>query len=364
MKRRLPGDKLIWRALRPILRVPFIKRYNLYGIGMEKLPRPPFILIGNHAYFIDAVLIEALTSFPIVWAVAAGNFDNPFSGPILRAAGAIQKRKGVPDIPAMRKMIEVVSNGGVLGLMPEGSVTWDGEFGEVPPGTDRFLEKLNVPVVAARMSGAYLTKPRWADHHRWGRIEVEFKAFNGKEALDFLSEASDWRWQEEKKVMFKGRNKAEGIEKIIWFCEKCGGFQTIKASGDSAICDKCGTSLTVDDYGLVSGRTVPEIIGIQREILAEHIALNGGIEVGEGTVTEMEIGSGAKTSYAGRVSMNSRELRIGERSYLLPKIRGLSNFLKRITEFNYEHSIVRLMTGSSSLLLFWAHRYFSHPHGS
>ncbi len=57
-------------------------------------------------------------------------------------------------------MIEVVNTGGVLGLMPEGSVTWDGDFGEVPQGTAKFLDRLNVPIVAARMSGAYLTKPR------------------------------------------------------------------------------------------------------------------------------------------------------------------------------------------------------------
>lgn len=359
MKERLPGDKLLWRILRPVLKHPFIKRYNLHGIGLQRLPEPPFILIGNHAYFIDAVLIGALVSYPIVWAVASGNFSNPLSGPILRAGGAIRKRKGVPDLPAMRKMIEVVNAGGVLGLMPEGSVTWDGEFGEVPPGTAKFLDRLNVPIVVARMSGAYLTKPRWADHHRWGRIEVEFQSFEDKGALDYLSEASDWQWQEKKRIPFKGKRKAEGIEKIIWFCEECHSFQSVKANGDSAECKKCGLSYTVDDFGYVSGRAVTDILEVQKELLSDYITKRGKIDAGEGAMTELQIGTGNKSKFSGKVTLDRNCLRVGERCYSLSKIRGFSNFLKRINEFNYENSIMRLRTEISSLLLFWAHRYFS-----
>lgn len=81
MKKRLPGDKLLWRILRPIPKHPFIKRYNLHGIGLQRLPEPPFILIGNHAYFIDAVLIGALVSYPIVWAAAEGTSVTLSRGP-------------------------------------------------------------------------------------------------------------------------------------------------------------------------------------------------------------------------------------------------------------------------------------------
>ncbi len=103
MKKRLPGDKLLWRILRPILKHPFIKRYNLHEIGLQRPPEPPFILIGNHAYFIDAVLIGALVSYPIVWASAAGNFSNPLSGPILRAGGAIERERASPIFPPLGK---------------------------------------------------------------------------------------------------------------------------------------------------------------------------------------------------------------------------------------------------------------------
>lgn len=126
-RERLPGDRFIWRALRPILRRPFMKRYNLHAVNAEKLPDPPFLLVGNHAYFIDAALIEAFVKYPIVWAVAAGNFKLPLAASILKAAGAIEKRKGVPDVSAMRKILRVLKDGGIIGLMPEGSVTWDGE---------------------------------------------------------------------------------------------------------------------------------------------------------------------------------------------------------------------------------------------
>lgn len=359
-KVRLPGDKLIWRTLRPILRGPFIKRYNLHAINSERIPDPPFLLVGNHAYFIDAILIEAFVKYPVVWAVAAGNFKHPLAAPILKASGAIEKRKGIPDTAALRKVLQVLKDGGIVGLMPEGSVTWDGEFGVVPPGTDKFLDRVDVPVVAARMNGGYLTRPRWADHHRWGRIDITFEVLHGSEALEFLSRPSDWDWQREKKIPFKGRKRASGIERIIWFCEKCGGFRTVVSGVNDAVCSKCKATLTVDEYGYINGREVPELLTVQRELLASYLNERGSLAVGKGEAVILNTLTGEKESLSGDVSMDSKALSVGEKSFSLDNIRGFSTYLKRLNEFNYDRTVIRLKTGLSSYLLFCAHDFFTH----
>lgn len=360
-RERLPGDRFIWRALRPILRRPFMKRYNLHAVNAEKLPDPPFLLVGNHAYFIDAALIEAFVKYPIVWAVAAGNFKLPLAASILKAAGAIEKRKGVPDVAAMRKILRVLKDGGIIGLMPEGSVTWDGEFGEVPPGTEKFLDRVDVPVVAARMNGGYLTRPRWADHHRWGRIEIVFEVLRGSEALDFLSRSSDWEWQREKRILFKGRKRASGIERIVWFCEKCGGFRTIAARGDEAVCAECGAALIVDEYGYISGKSVPEVLKVQRELLAAYLSREGSLKVGPGEAVILNTLTEVIVKVRGEVSIDGLELKVGERSYRLENARGFSTYLKRLNEFNYDRDVIRLKTEHSSYLLYCAYRILAGP---
>lgn len=116
----------------------------------------------------------------------------------------------------------------------------------------------------------------------------------------------------------------------------------------------------VDDFGYVSGRTVTDILEVQRELLSDYIAKRGKIDAGEGVITELQTGTGNKSEFSGRVTLDRNCLRVGDESYSLSKIRGFSNFLKRINEFNYENSIMRLKTEISSPLLLWGHIYFSH----
>lgn len=95
-------------------------------------------------------------------------------------------------------------------------------------------------------------------------------------------------------------------------------------------------------------------------MLSDYIAKRGKIDTGEGVITELQTGTDNKSEFSGRVTLDRNCLRVGEKSYSLSKIRGFSNFLKRINEFNYENSIMRLKTEISSPLLLWGHRYFSH----
>lgn len=351
---------MLWRILKPVLSGPFKQKYNLHAYNLDKVPTPPFLLIGNHSHFIDAALIEAFLEYPVVWAVAAGNFKSVLLGPILKAGGAIEKRKGVADLLAMRKMLRVIKEGGIVGLMPEGSVSWNGEFGEVPDGTEKFLERIDVPIVAVKVEGGYLTKPRWADHSRKGRIDITFELFSGSEALDFLSLASDWRWQEKNKVLFKGRNRAEGIERILWFCPRCESFRTVTAKGNDAICANCRETITLDELGYVQGRTVTDTVQVQKNLLARYLSKEGSLSLGSGRANELELSDGKSFKFDGPVSLNDRHITVGPKGYDLERVRGFSTFVKRVNEFNYDQKVVRLKTEHSSYLLYCAYKILAN----
>ncbi|WP_234946697.1 lysophospholipid acyltransferase family protein [Thermosipho atlanticus] len=173
----------IW-LLRPVLAPFFKKHYNLILKG--NFPSPPFLLIANHTHTFDPLFISTFFKMPICWVVAKGNFNRIIIGPLFKSLKFISKQKGEPDIGTIRGILRNLKDGNVVGIFPEGSVTWDGNFQELPSGTDKLLEMVKVPIVSIRIKGGYLSNPRWANYGRKGKIILEVKQFHGKEALDFI----------------------------------------------------------------------------------------------------------------------------------------------------------------------------------
>ncbi|MDK2886253.1 MAG: hypothetical protein PWP54_811 [Thermosipho sp. (in: thermotogales)] len=178
--------------LRPIL-APFVKKY--YNLELHgKFPEPPYLLIANHTHNFDPFFVSTFLDKPISWVVAKGTFKRPIIGPILKSLNLIPKQKGVPDVNTIRRILGDLKEGKVVGIFPEGSVTWDGTFQEVPKGTDKLLDKIKTKIVAVKIKGGYLSHPRWANYGRRGKIILEVKEFNDSSALEFIKH-NEWDWQ-------------------------------------------------------------------------------------------------------------------------------------------------------------------------
>ena len=360
MQKKLPADTWLWRFAKTFIQAPFVKINNLHFTGTEKIPEPPFLVIGNHTHFLDPLFVGAALKYPVAWVAAQGGFQSIYLRPLYKSLGAISKQKGVPDAMTIRQIYSTLRMGGVVGIFPEGSVTWDGNFGLLPRGTDKLLEKVQVPIVAARLHGAYSKKPRWADRSNKSRIEVEIEVFNGKEALEFLK-TSEWDWLGRKQLPVKGRNRARGFERMAWFCPKCKSFRTISARDNAINCSSCGYEAPVDERLHVGGETIDSFLKNQKEILAGYLEASKGISPGTGTAREWEKDTREfirKTP--GRILVNDRELSIGNNRYELEKIKGFTTYVKRIDEFVYENRVVRLRTDHSSLLIYNAVKFFQN----
>lgn len=253
----------IWYLRRPL--GYFIKkRYNLEIFG--SFPKPPFLLIANHTHNFDPLFISTFLKNPIYWIVAKGTFEKPILGPLFKFMNFIPKQKGEPDVSTIRKILKNLNENKIVGIFPEGSITWDGNFQDMPPGIDKLLNIVKTPIVAVKIMGGYLTKPRWANFERKGRIILNVQTFNDSSALDFIKH-NEWEWQKVQKIKFKGKNLASGIERILWFCPKCYAFKSINSYGNKAICKNCNSSFTVDDFGYINSQTVEEILKAQVETL-------------------------------------------------------------------------------------------------
>jgi 1-acyl-sn-glycerol-3-phosphate acyltransferase len=124
---RYPQKPLIRRVLRVFLRYlcRIIFRVNING--RENFPDGgPLLVVGNHDAMIEAVLMAVFTPWQIEFL---GHNDFPQEA-ITEIAhklyGVISITRGKVDREALRKCLDLLKQGGILGIFPEGGIFREG----------------------------------------------------------------------------------------------------------------------------------------------------------------------------------------------------------------------------------------------
>jgi 1-acyl-sn-glycerol-3-phosphate acyltransferase len=85
------------------------------------------------------------------------------------------RRGGINPVESHLAMLEVLSRGEMVMLMPEGEVSWDGRLRPARPGAAWMALRAHAPIVPCAIIGSYDVWPRWAERsHLTGRITVRF----------------------------------------------------------------------------------------------------------------------------------------------------------------------------------------------
>lgn len=110
-----------FRFLRFILAPIFKLYYNPTIIGKENIPKEGSILIvGNHKHLMDQCLAIISTKRVIHYMAKKEYFDGKFAW-FFKLAGCIPVDRSKKDENAKNSGLEVLRNGEVLGLFPEGT---------------------------------------------------------------------------------------------------------------------------------------------------------------------------------------------------------------------------------------------------
>jgi 1-acyl-sn-glycerol-3-phosphate acyltransferase len=113
---------LCYRFLRAVVRLVFKLFTDWEVVGLENVPQEgPFISVSNHTHWLDPPL--TMTSLPRrVYPLAADKWRRrPVIGQLMGSVGAISIVRGEVDRRALRKAMEVLKQGKVLGIAPEGT---------------------------------------------------------------------------------------------------------------------------------------------------------------------------------------------------------------------------------------------------
>jgi 1-acyl-sn-glycerol-3-phosphate acyltransferase len=151
-----------WRAglltLAPLYRLLFKLRFE----GLEHIHRSgPAIIAPNHISALDPIAVALATSAcgrPVRFLAAAEFFAHPLWGWGLRRTKQIPVRRGTRDLGALRQLQEVLQEGGLAGIFPEGRVG----LGQPPlkgrSGVARAAFAARVPILPV---GVWGTQARW-----------------------------------------------------------------------------------------------------------------------------------------------------------------------------------------------------------
>lgn len=213
--------------------------------------RPPFLLLANHACVWDPFIVNSLIPHPVHYVVTDAQFRSRLVKFGLSLVGGIRKTKAMSDMDSMKNIMRVKERGGVIGVFPEGQNTWDGHSLEVVPSTAKLAKLLRIPVVTARVVGAYFSLPRWAKKRRRGRVEVQFDLTLTPEELRSGSvdavyarisqrlQHDETEYNREAKIQFRGPDRAEYLERTLFVCPSCKSISTLRSSGPELFCTEC-----------------------------------------------------------------------------------------------------------------------------
>ena len=141
------------------LSIPVVKGpYRLRVRGLENVPEGGFVLAANHTSNFDPwpLGIPFLPDRQLRFMAKAELF-NPVLAPFLRAGGAFKVRRGEGDVEAMRTAVELVREGEIVVMFPEGTRQTKGlvkrHAARPHTGAARIALTAEAPLVPAAIGG-------------------------------------------------------------------------------------------------------------------------------------------------------------------------------------------------------------------
>ncbi|OGB23991.1 MAG: glycerol acyltransferase [Burkholderiales bacterium RIFCSPLOWO2_02_FULL_57_36] len=145
--------------------------YRFKVSGDENIPlEGPAVLVCNHVSFVDAILMKAASPRPIYFVMDHRIFKIPVLGTLFRLAKAIPVAPRSEDPEAYEQAFEraaqVLKNGDLLAIFPEGAITRDGKLQPFKGGIMKILERAQqdgvtppvIPMALTNLWGSYFSR--------------------------------------------------------------------------------------------------------------------------------------------------------------------------------------------------------------
>ena len=146
---------VVRRTVAGLLRMVF----RIRVIGADALPRHgPVLVAGNHTGFLDGPIVYMMLPRPSAFLVKSELYSGPWAK-LLAFAHQIPVHRGSPDRTALRRALDVLAGGGVLGVFPEGT-RGEGRLESVQHGIGYLALRAGCPIVPVVCLGTAEALPK------------------------------------------------------------------------------------------------------------------------------------------------------------------------------------------------------------
>lgn len=169
--------------------MPFFKLFYRHKVyGRENLPKGGGLIAANHASYFDPPMIGVSTYPRHLCYMARDTLFKPIGGWFLRHVGCYPVHRGKGNAAIFKLIPELVGQGKLAVIFPEGTRTKDGQLQPGQLGAGLLVQRSNCPVIPTYVHGTYgvwnihMKKPKLS-----GRTAVVFGkplTFQHLEGLD------------------------------------------------------------------------------------------------------------------------------------------------------------------------------------
>ena len=265
------------------------KKYTLETVDLEGL-EPPYIIFSNHMAFIDFELAAMVTYPKRVNNVV--NIDGYHMMPwLLTWIGSICTRKFTNDIHLVKSIRRVIQNGDILCMYPEARYTPIGTTSFLPDSLGRLVKMNKVPLVVVTHHGNYLYSPFWAykNKHKVPMRTVFRQVLTARQVQEMSADEinavireamqyDEYRYQLEEGILITDKNRAEGLQKVLYQCPHCRAEFQMGTKDTEIFCKACGKRWHMQENGqlkAVEGETefphIPDWFQWEREQVRQEI---------------------------------------------------------------------------------------------
>jgi len=148
--------------LNALLNLLYFLLLRLEISGVENVPPSgPLILMINHIDALDPFIVVGIFPRPVTPMSKVEVFDVPVIGILMRAYGAFPIRRGEVDLRAMRQSLQVLQEGGVLLIAPEGTRSPTYSLQQGKEGMALIAARTGAPIIPVGVTGTEQAGSYW-----------------------------------------------------------------------------------------------------------------------------------------------------------------------------------------------------------
>ncbi len=147
--------KLPHSLARILVTILLKRRYRIEILGFDKLPSSgPVLLLGNHISWIDWALVQIACPRQIHFVMQRQIYNRWYLKPFMKLFGIIPIASGASR-GSLKAINEMLLQGEVVCLFPEGAISRNGHLGKFLAGYERTIEGVNGVIIPFYLRGLW-----------------------------------------------------------------------------------------------------------------------------------------------------------------------------------------------------------------